>query len=114
MTLIEFPGNQQKVFAIDPARVTAVAPYQATLPTRGAQLFDMSVIWIDDHTCFISSWSVDHVLQVLNAARAPLAKAFEAGWKAGWKTYPSAVGNSFGQAPSIEDAFTQWCGSERS
>lgn len=83
MTLIEFPGNRQQVFAIDPVRVTAVAPYRATLLSRGAQLFDMSVIWIDNHTSFISSWKVDHVLQVLNEARAPLAKAFEAGYAAG-------------------------------
>lgn len=83
MTLIEFPGNRGQIFAVDPHHVTAVQAYRSTLSGRGGQLFDMTTVWLDNRSIFACSWSVDHVLQVLNAARQPLARAFEAGYTEG-------------------------------
>lgn len=83
MTLIEMPGNTGKIFAIDPARVTGLAPYRSTLPGRGGQLFDMTIVWLDNRTLFVCCWTVEHVLSTVNAARQPLESAFRAGYSAG-------------------------------
>ena len=102
MTLIEMPGNRGQIFAIDPLHVTAVNGFKGTLPGRGGQLFDMTTVWIDNRTVFVCPWKVEHVLQVLNAARQPLKSAFEAG-------YGAAVdAHVFGKSGSCDDAFEVW------
>jgi hypothetical protein len=103
MTLIELPGNQGQVFAVDPAHVTALAPYRSTLAGRGAQLFDMTIVWIDNRTLFVCSWSIEHTSSVLNTARSnmPLYLAFEAGYREGGGT---------ASLTDIADAFRTWKG----
>lgn len=85
--LVDFPGNDGKIFSIDPSHVTAVKPYRSTLPGRGAQLFDMTSVWMDNHAIFVCSWSIDHVRQVIDDAQDSLKAAFEAGYRAGIERY---------------------------
>lgn len=105
MTLIEMPGNRGQIFAIDPYHVTGVNGFKGTLPGRGGQLFDMTTVWIDNRSIFVCSWKVEHVLQVLNAARQPLAKAFEAGYRAAELTQPGALR---AVPEEVQGAFDAW------
>lgn len=104
MTLLEFPGNQGQIFAVDPCHVTAVRPYRSTLPGRGAQLFDMTIVWLDERTVFVCSWSVEQTLNAVNTAvREPQLAAFEAGWAA------AVSAHVFGENPSTcPEAFVAW------
>lgn len=106
MTLLEFPGNRGQIFAVDPVHVTGVNAFKGTLSGRGRQMFDMTVVWLDNHTSFICSWKMEHVLQVLNEARAPLEMAFRAGYRAGVKDIysPTPLDNP----EDIEAALNVW------
>lgn len=110
MTLIELPGNKGQVFAVDPAQVTALAPYRSTLPGKGNQLFDMTTVWVEKRAIFVCSWSYEHTLQVLNAAREPLFTAFEAGWREGMRDQRDA--DRYALAPpgsdEIKIVFDSW------
>lgn len=105
MTLIEFPGNRGEVFAVDPARVTAVAPYAGSLAGRTGT-HEMAIVWLDNRSLFVCAWPLEHTLSVLNAARQPLVTAFEAGWKA----FAAGFEGEADGPRRVADAYAQWIG----
>lgn len=83
MTLVELPSNQGGIFAVDPHHVTAVQPYRSTIAGRGAQVYDMCAVWLHNRSIFVSAWSVEQVLDVLNTARQGDAGLYAAGFRDG-------------------------------
>lgn len=83
MSMIELPGNQGGVFAVDAHAVSAVQPYRSTIAGRGSQVFDMSAVWLHNRSIFVSAWGVEEVLAVLNAARQADADLYAAGFRDG-------------------------------
>lgn len=81
--LFEMPSNAGRIQAIDPHHVTGVQSYRSTLPGRGSQLFDMSVVWIGNRNLFVCSWSVEDTVKALNAARRADAGLFREGYLRG-------------------------------
>lgn len=79
--LIELPGNQGKVFAVDPHRVTGVAPYEGPLSGRTG-VYEMSIVWLDNRTLFVCAWPFLQTLDFLNGARGSDAEVFAAGYEA--------------------------------
>lgn len=81
--LFEMPSNAGRIQAIDPHHVTGVQSYRSTLPGRGTQLFDMSVVWIGNRNLFVCSWSVEDTVAALNASRRAEAGLYAAGFRDG-------------------------------
>lgn len=81
--LIELPSNQGGIIALDPHQVTAVQPYRSTIAGRGAQVYDMAAVWLQNRSIFVTAWSAEQVLDVLNKARHNDAGLFAAGYRAG-------------------------------
>lgn len=103
MSLIELPSNKGGIIAVDPHAVSALVPYRGAIAGRGAQLYDMCLVWLHDRSIFVCAWSVEQVSAVLNGARHGEAALFAAGYHAGiaddrmtddvetaWKTYLEA------------------------
>jgi hypothetical protein len=83
VSLIELPSNQGSIIALDPHAVSAVQPYRGPIAGRGAQVFDLSTVWLHNRSIFVCAWSVEQVLDVLNTARHGEAALYAAGFREG-------------------------------
>lgn len=91
-TLVELPGNNNRIFAVNPLRVTGVQPYDGPLAGREG-MHPLSVVWVDGRTLFVCAWRPEITIATLNAAKSAIARAFEAGARYGYDriTPPNAA-----------------------
>lgn len=79
--LVELPGADGKIIAVNPHHVTGCQPYIGYLAGRTDRQ-EMTAVWVQDHNVYICAWRIEQVLDVLNTARRAIADAFAAGYRA--------------------------------
>lgn len=81
MSLVELPGIDGKLIAVNPHRVTGVQHHEG-YRIGSPQKEDLSAIWVDNHNVYLCAWDVDTALKVLNEAKQTEAQLFAAGFRA--------------------------------